>query len=131
MWNVGATFGRPCNDKQHLSEYGLIIENEINKIGGVYNLSVIIDKYVIMPNHIHLIVLLKNECEIDGRPKVAPTISRIIQQFKGSVTKQIGFSLWQKLYHDHIIRNEKDYKKIWQYIDENPAKWEEDCFYGK
>ena len=60
---------------------------------------------------------------------VAPTISRIVQQIKGVVTKQIGYSIWQKLFHDHVIRGENDYLKIWQYIDDNPAKWEEDCFY--
>ena len=48
---------------------------------------------------------------------VAPTISRIIQQFKGYVTKQIGESIWQKLYYDHIIRDDVDYQQIWQYID--------------
>ncbi|MEG1887523.1 MAG: hypothetical protein RR177_05285, partial [Oscillospiraceae bacterium] len=59
----------------------------------------------------------------------APTIATAINQMKGYVTKQIGISLWQKLFHDHIIRNEREYQKIWQYIDENPLKWEEDCFY--
>jgi len=49
---------------------------------------------------------------------------------KGYVTKQIGHPVWQKLFHDHIIRNEKDYQKIWEYIDTNPFKWEEDCFYN-
>ena len=60
---------------------------------------------------------------------VAPTVSRIMQQMKGAVTKQIGQSVWHKLYHDHVIRGEKDYLKIWQYIDSNPAKWQDDCFY--
>ena len=60
---------------------------------------------------------------------VAPTISRIVQQFKGVVTKQIGYSIWQKLFHDHVIRGENDYLKIWQYIDNNPARWQADCFY--
>lgn len=129
LWNVGATFGRPNNTNQHLSKYGLIIDDEIHKIESVYDLSVSIDKYVIMPNHLHLIILLNNDCDITGRPKVAPTISRIIQQFKGSVTKQIGFSVWQKLFHDHIICNEQEYQKIREYIDTNPLKWEIDCFY--
>ena len=43
--------------------------------------------------------------------------------------KQIGFSLWQKLFHDHIIRNEEEYRKIWEYIDTNPLKWEDDCYF--
>jgi len=82
-----------------------------------------------MPNHIHIIIVL--QCGENGRPKVAPTISRIIQQFKGSISKQIGFSIWQKLFHDHIIRNEKKYQKIWEYIDTNPLKWEDDCYFER
>ncbi|SHK80569.1 REP element-mobilizing transposase RayT [Desulforamulus aeronauticus DSM 10349] len=120
LWNVGATFGRPLCDHKHLSKYEEI-----------YHSSVIIDKYVIMPNHVHMLIVLKNDDLENGRPKVAPTISRIIQQFKGSISKQIGSSIWQKLFHDHIIRNEQDYLEIWQYIDTNPIKWEEDCFYPK
>ncbi len=60
-----------------------------------------------------------------------PTVSRVVQQLKGVVTKQIGHCIWQKLFHDHVIRNEKDYSKIWEYIDNNPARWQEDCFYEK
>ena len=59
----------------------------------------------------------------------APTVSTIVQQFKGSVSKQIGLSIWQKLFHDHIIRNSADYRQIWQYIDTNPANWKKDYFY--
>lgn len=40
-----------------------------------------------------------------------------------------GFSIWQKSFHDHIIRGEADYLRIWHYIDTNPAKWREDCYY--
>ena len=60
---------------------------------------------------------------------VAPTISRVVQQLKGIVTKQIGVSIWQKLFHDHVIRGEQDYLKIWEYIYSNPARWKDDCFY--
>ena len=48
---------------------------------------------------------------------------------KEAVTKSVGFPIWQKSYHDHIIRNEADYRRIWEYIDTNPAKWREDCYY--
>ena len=61
---------------------------------------------------------------------VAPTISTVVQQMKGVVTKQIGRNIWQKSFHDHIIRHEKDYLKIWEYVDNNPMKWQEDCFYN-
>ena len=90
--------------------------------------AISVDHSVVMPNHIHL--LLQINTDTDGRPMVAPTISIIVQQLKGVITKQIGQSVWQKLFHDHVIRSEADYLKIWEYIDNNPIKWEEDCFYN-
>ena len=48
---------------------------------------------------------------------------------KGIATKQIGYNIWQKSFHDHIIRTDSDYEMIWEYIDTNPARWETDCFY--
>ena len=62
---------------------------------------------------------------------LAPTIAKVVQQMKGYVTKQLGVSVWQKLFHDHVVRGEKDYLEIWNYIAGNPAKWEDDCFYVK
>lgn len=62
---------------------------------------------------------------------VAPTISTVVQQMKGYVTKAIGFSLWQRSFHDHVVRDKKDYREIWNYIDTNPMKWEEDVFFPK
>lgn len=53
----------------------------------------------------------------------APTISTAIQQTKGYITKQIGFPVWQKLFYDHIIRNEADYNEKWEYIQNNPLKY--------
>ncbi len=74
-------------------------------------------------------LLLQVNTDETGRPMVAPTISTVVQQIKGYVTKQIGIPIWQKLFHDHVIRNEQDYREIWEYIENNPAKWEEDCFF--
>ena len=85
-----------------------------------------IDKYVIMPNHIHLLIA------IDGPMKAsAPTISvpNLIRSFKVLVSKEIGQSIWQRSYHDHIIRDEEDYLNHWRYIDENPIRWSEDKYY--
>lgn len=124
FWDVGATIGRPESDSK-LSNYGDMVSCAIQNIPKFY-LSVILDKYVIMPNHIHLLLRLQNE---SGRAMHAPTISTVIQQLKGYVTKQIGHNIWQKLFHDHVIRNEESYERIWQYIDTNPLKWKEDCFY--
>ena len=122
--NVGATIGRPQD--VNLSRYGQIVDDAINKISSIYPI-VSVDKYVILPNHIHLI--LRIGCSESGRPMVAPTISTVIAQMKGYVSKKIGFPVWQKLFYDHIIRNEFDYNEIWQYIENNPLKWIEDNFF--
>ena len=125
FWDaVGASIARP--QTLPLSKWGMIADTAIRNIPHHYP-AVSVDTYVIMPNHIHL--LLQIHTDADGRPLVAPTISTVVQQLKGVITKQIGRSIWQKLFHDHIIRNEQDYLKIWEYIENNPARWEEDCFY--
>ncbi len=127
LWeNVGARFARP-QVSEMLSDIGKVVDTAINNISTHY-INVTVPKYVIMPNHIHMIISLSGT---SGRAMRAPTISGIINQMKGYVTKQIGFSIWQKLFHDHIIRDEQEYLKIWNYIDTNPMKWEEDCYYTK
>lgn len=126
LWRVGANCVRP-NEKIPLSNTGVIIDNEIQKLSTVYE-NVKVDKYCIMPNHIHIILFILSD--ENGRTQFAPTLSRIIKQFKGSVTKQLGFSIWQKSFYDKIIRSDKSYLEVWQYIDENPFKWAEDEYYG-
>lgn len=121
---VGAAIGRPPTVQ--LSQYGMIVDRAIRAIPCHYP-AVTVDYYTVMPNHIHL--LLQINADADGRPMVAPTISTVVQQLKGVITKQIGRPIWQKLFHDHVIRGEQDYLKIWEYIDNNPARWKEDCFY--
>ena len=112
--------------KNSLSEFGLICDKYINNINVKYE-NITIDKYVIMPNHIHLIIFLYGTMRASSPTK---NIATIIRSFKTMVTKEIGNSIWQRSYHDHIIRGEKDYLKIWEYIDNNPLKWELDCFYN-
>ena len=123
---VGASIARPY--EMILSDYGKTVKIAIEKIPDYYS-SVAIDNYVIMPNHIHLLLQIK--ATGIGRPMVAPTVSQIVQQLKGSVTKQIGFSPWQKTFHDHIIRDKADYDNIWNYIEYNTLKWESDFFYSE
>ena len=87
--------------------------------------TVYVDKWVIMPNHVHLILVLSG----DGI-----ALSTVIGQYKSAVTKQIrelyaGITIWQSSFHDHVIRNQKDYERIWNYIHANPARWTEDCFF--
>lgn len=127
LWDVGARIARPQESGDVLSKYGQAIDLAIRRISACYP-SVEIDNYVIMPNHVHMLIRIR--AHGDGRAMRAPTISNVVNQMKGAVTKQIGFSLWQKLFHDHIVRDEREYQKIWQYIDTNPINWKQDCFYA-
>ncbi len=108
-----------------LSEIGLVCDKYINNINLKYE-NVTLDKYVIMPNHIHLLISLHGTMKASSPTK---NIETIIRSFKTMVTKEIRHSIWQRSYHDHIIRDERDYDKIWNYIDTNVARWENDCFY--
>ncbi len=69
----------------------------------------------------------------NGTPKASsPTnavIPHVISTFKRFVNREIGYPIFQRSYHDHIIRNEKDYLEIYQYIESNPARWAEDRYY--
>ena len=120
FWDdVGASIARPQDVV--LSDYGKIVDEAINNISRVYP-AVKLKYYVIMPDHIH--ILIEIYTDENGRPMVAPTVSRIVQQMKGYVTKRVGFPIWQKLFFDHIIRNERDYEEHVRYIYENPLKWQ-------
>ena len=74
-----------------------------------------------MPNHIHIILIIHKKGD--------NTVSKIIQQLKGAITKKIGYSVWQKLFYEHVIRNEKEYLMIKQYIINNLYNWENDKYY--
>jgi putative transposase len=71
------------------------------------------DYFVIMPNHIHVILVL-HDCRI--------TLGEIIRRFKAKVSHSFGFSLWQPNYYEHVIRNEKALKKIREYVANNPLE---------
>lgn len=116
--NVGADTIRPIDVE--LSAIGEIVDCAIKNIP-VYYPHISVDKYCIMPDHIHL--LLAINADIDGRMISAPTVSTVIGQLKRFASKQAGFSLWQKSFTDEIIRNEQHYLTVWQYIDNNPLKY--------
>ena len=121
---VGANCVRPLSDIK-LSLYGITVKTEIEKIESIYNGIIKIENYVVMPNHIHLLILIDSY----GRTQFAPTLSRVVKQFKGVITKQIGKSIFQRSFHDHIVRDDEEYKMIYNYIESNPSIWTEDCFY--
>ncbi len=114
-----------------LTYKGKIAEKILLSLNQKYS-TIKIDKYVIMPNHIHIILTVFN----DGRGNPSPTITNVIGWLKYNITKQInqvdrkvGNKIFQRSFHDHIIQDERDYLKIWNYIDTNPQKWNNDCFH--
>lgn len=95
--------------------------------------GICVDRFVVMPNHFHGIVILKNGCVGAGSKPARTPLAEVMRQFKTFSAKKInemrgtsGRPVWQRGYYDHIIRNEADYLRIWQYIDTNPAQWAED-----
>lgn len=83
-----------------------------------------------MPNHILAIIIIQNKTEGASH---CPTLSDVICAFKSITTRKCHLinqkeTIWQRSFHDHIIREESYYLKIWNYIDTNPQKWKEDCF---
>lgn len=121
--------GAPQIPQIKLSEYGKFVRKEIEEMQNYYA-EITICKYVIMPNHVHMIIIIDRED--GGAPRASrPTmlIPRIVAITKKKVNKSIGFNLWQDGYYDHIIRTESDYNRICQYIDENPLKWHEDEYF--
>ena len=108
-----------------LSKIGKIAEEHIKKIQEHYH-NVHVEKYVVMPNHIHMILNLS--CSGENN------VEQVIAQYKSGVTREArklkpDLVLWQRSFHDHIIRNQKGFEKIWLYIEGNPQCWEKDCFY--
>jgi len=114
--------------KVDLSEYGNIVQ-QILENGGAPCIK--LEKYIIMPNHIHMILIVSHVEKWDAVDSVPykSLIPTFVRALKTMASKQIGFSIWQRSYHDHIIRDEDEYRRIWQYIDENPARWTEDGYF--
>ena len=119
-WHKQCIFGSP----DQLNTYGKIAKQGLLAISSHFP-DIEIDKYVIMPNHVHAIVIIKN---------AGTNLSTVLGQYKAHVSKQIhtrepNRKVWQTSFHDHIIRSQAAYEKIWLYIDGNPNNWEKDCFY--
>ncbi len=135
--NVGE--GLRALPKVRLSSIGKTVDEAIKSIDSIYS-DVSVDKYVIMPNYIHMIIIKHPAQSFNGfrgqvtgghgdPPLRCTGIDNVVGRLKSYTTHQYGKTIWQRSFHDHIIRGEKDYQKIWQYIDSNPARWKNDCLY--
>jgi REP element-mobilizing transposase RayT len=156
---VGATLADAQNSdaKMVLNEYGQIAHTEWIKLTERFT-NFELDVFQIMPNHMHGIIVLNNvgatlavaqndnaqneikhDDDIRAGASPAPTVSDIVGAYKSLVANgclniyksknEMMGKLWQRNYHEHIIRNEQSYQTISNYIINNPAKWNDDKFY--
>ncbi len=143
-------FGEINNGKMNLSNVGILADVFWHEIKN-HSQKVELDAFVVMPNHIHGILILNND--FDEQSLLPPpdlhdlktlaqqrfqnqgknTVSSIIGSYKSAVTKhanRLGLEFgWQARFHDHIIRNDEGFIKISSYIESNVASWHNDKFY--
>jgi len=131
-------FGEIVNGKMNLSEIGKVTENELLKTEQIRQ-NVKMDEYVIMPNHVHAIIVIFNHVSVETHCNASlhntfgpqsNNLASIIRGYKSSIKRytnknNILFN-WQPRFYDHIIRTEKSYLEIKQYIRNNPRNWSED-----
>ena len=126
--------GVPDGPQIELTKYGQIADKYIRQLNDFYdNLSV--ESYVIMPNHIHMMLWLRGS---DNGPSGTPVptvqnsvLSRFVSTFKRFCGKEYGTNIWQSRSNDHIIRNRRDYEEHLRYIYENPMRWYYDELYAE
>ena len=115
-----------------LFPHGMIANKYLKQMNEFYE-NLTVDQYVIMPNHIHLILFVRE----DGSPRTStPTkqtssVSHFVSTFKRFCNKEFGENIWQRGFHDHIIRSRDDYEEIAKYIHENPIRWYYDELYSE
>lgn len=114
-----------------LSESGKILKQWILKINEKYP-TVLLDKFVIMPNHFHLLLTIDNSIDQDN----THSVNAVMGWLKYQATTEInriqatpGKTIFQRSFHDHIIRDEHDYKLRWEYIDTNIDRWIDDDYF--
>ncbi len=129
-------FGEIANGQMNLTDVGQSAQNCWNAIPEHFPF-VILDEFVVMPNHVHGIVVIDQQeprpSDINRFGPQSKNLASIVRGYKIGVTKfarqhQIPFD-WQPRYHDHVIRNAQELARIRKYIKENPQNWAADCFY--
>ena len=117
-----------------LSSIGRIVERNLLEVLK-QRTNIVIDRYVIMPNHVHILLRINGA---SGTPPptnlpVNRAANAVIPAFVGTwkrfANREAGRALFQRSYYDHVIRNEKDFLVHWEYIENNPARWLEDALY--
>ncbi len=137
-------FGKIENEKMILNELGKIAYKELQKTEEIRK-NVKLDKFVIMPNHIHAIIVIDKPVGAYGNTPLqcktkfkspSNNLGAIVRGYKSAVTKQINeyrktpkLPVWQRNYYEHIIRNEKSLNQIQEYIICNPITWKKDSLF--
>ncbi|MEE1389194.1 MAG: transposase [Clostridia bacterium] len=123
------TYNKKTNATQiDLLSNGKVADKYIKSINKAYK-NICINYYVIMPNHIHFICeILTNGSSRTPTPTNA-TIPALVSTFKRLTNKEINNKIWQRNYYEHIVRNEKEYIEIIQYIEKNPINWNKDKYF--
>jgi len=134
-------FGKITDGQMQMNKFGNIVRSECLKTSTIRP-NIELDKFVVMPNHIHGIIVMNNSrrgtacpaptLECFGKP-VSGSIPTIIRSFKSAIMKQINtlcnirnLSIWQRGYYDHIIRDDIDLNRIRAYIQNNSLMWGRD-----
>ena len=129
-------FGEIHNAEMYVNALGRIVEDEWQRTAEIRQ-DVTLDAYIIMPNHIHGIVVITvdegRRCSENYVPQcVSPSrsVGAVVRGFKAASSRRInalehaeGRQVWQRNYYDHIIRNEADLERIRSYIETNPGNW--------
>ena len=113
--------------KTELTDCGIIAEKYIKQLNDFYT-NISVDKYVVMPDHIHLLLTVDNniastDLTDNTSDNANSVIAKFIGTFKRYCNKEYGYNIWQPRYYDHVIRNQKDYNETCEYIDANPINW--------
>jgi len=103
-----------------LSSLGELAASCVDKIGTVYP-SVAVEAYAVIPNHVHILLALLDEVH-------NPSISRVVQQWKGVVSKGAEYSCWQTNYHENLLHTGERLRTVRRYIQNNPVDWEKDRY---
>ena len=133
--NRECLFGEVAGGEMKLNEAGRMVQSVWHGLPHHYP-HVHLDQFIVMPNHVHGLIVLSDGI-VGAGFKPAPTkrhgLPEIARAFKAFSSRRInqshgtpGLHVWQRNYYEHVIRNENDLLQIHQYIEENPAKWEED-----
>ncbi|MBQ9099387.1 MAG: hypothetical protein IJY50_08175 [Clostridia bacterium] len=130
----GDVLDAPFGDLPHveLLPHGKIADKYINRLNNFYD-DIKVDSYVIMPNHIHIMLIITETGASRTSPptKQHAKLSRFVSTLKRFCNKEYGQNIWQVSFNDHIIRNHEDYENHLKYIFENPSHWYSDELYTK